>query len=147
MLRDDGTNSSSVSPGIQAPYEVTSTLDYAVETEIQVVGASQPCFDITTIRTSANWSGYKAVVCFGSVSIRKIESTHSANVVIASVVFDPKTDWHTYRLEAKGTTLRLLIDRNQVLQVNDNTYLSGGSLGMNSFQTQLNVRSYKVFAI
>jgi hypothetical protein len=63
------------------------------------------------------------------------------------MVFDPNTNWHTYRLEVKGTTLRLLIDGNQVLQVQDTTYLSGGKLGLNSFQTELNVRSYKVFAI
>jgi hypothetical protein len=142
MLHDNGTNSSPATPGIAAPYEVTGISDYAVETEIQAITTGQPCFDITTIRTNANWFGYKAVVCQGVAVLEKVGIS-----ALIETVFDPKTDWHTYRLEAKGSSIRLLVDGKLLLQADDSMYSSGGKLGISSFQTRLNVKSYKVFAI
>ena len=155
VLGEDGTNSSLVAPGIVAPYEVTQTSDYAIEVEMQAVAGS-PCFDISTIRASISnneWLGYKAVICNGKVIIEKgniggsFAGSYYVYDVIAQTPFNPGNSWHKYRLEAKGTTIRLLIDDKQVLQANDSTYLSGGKLGLNSYQTQLKVKSFKVLAI
>jgi len=118
--------------------------------------AGSPCFDISTIRASISnneWLGYKAVICNGKVIIEKgniggsFAGSYYVYDVIAQTPFNPGNSWHKYRLEAKGTTIRLLIDDKQVLQANDSTYLSGGKLGLNSYQTQLKVKSFKVLAI
>ena len=66
---------------------------------------------------------------------------------LGQVRFDVGNNWHTYRLEAKGTKLSFLIDGKTLLEVNDSRYSSGGQLGFKSYETQLNIRSFKVIKL
>ncbi|HEY6405857.1 MAG TPA: hypothetical protein VIY29_00160, partial [Ktedonobacteraceae bacterium] len=68
------------------------------------------------------------------------------NDVLTQTPFDPQNNWHIYRLEAKGTRLRLYVDGGLSLETNDNRYLTGGQMGLKSNYTQLEVSSFKVIA-
>lgn len=154
MIYNTGTDSGAVSPTLIAPYQVKGTGNYAIEVRMQVLaGPFNGCFDITTLRASIageDWVGYKAVVCENTVSI---ETGSIGSLVghlpqtLKSTSFDPKKDWHIYRFEAKGTALSLLIDNKLVLVVQDSTYLSGGLLGLHSYETELNISSFKVIPL
>ena len=62
-------------------------------------------------------------------------------------LYDPKTDWHTYRAEFKGNTIRLLVDGATVVETSDNRHLTGGGIGLWCKTAQINVRSFKVVAL
>jgi hypothetical protein len=58
------------------------------------------------------------------------------------------TDWHTYRLEARGNNLKLFIDGALRMEMTDNQHLSSGRVGLFSwYSAQINVRSFKVIAV
>ena len=149
ILHNDGTDSSGNSPTIVAPYQVEGITDYAVEIHMQVItGAS--CFDVTTLRASGSgniWQGYKATICSGNAYIDAGTITGNSFDQMAQVHFNVGTTWHTYRFEVKGTRLSYLIDGNLIVGVNDSRYASGGLLGFKSYETQLNISSFKVFAL
>jgi len=42
--------------------------------------------------------------------------------------FEPGGEWHTYRVEAKGNEIRLLVDGDVLAEVVDNKYLDGGQV-------------------
>src|SRR5207249_690241 len=103
-----------------------------------------PCFDACTVRgtsTSDGWHGYKGVACNGEVRIQANDDT------LTKTPFDPGTAWHVYRLEVKGTRLRFYVDRGLLLETNDNRYLTGGQVGLESNGTQLEVSSFKVITV
>jgi serine/threonine protein kinase len=152
MLISDGTyadtNGSQLSPTIEPPYQVSETSDYAVEVRIQQV-SGQGCFDAAVIRGSVvsdGVQGYRlAIGCYGGASIY---AAHGSTLnQLAHVDFNPGNGWHIYRLEAQGTTIRAFIDGLQILEVNDNLYLSGGVVGIKSVSTQIDVSSFKVIAL
>lgn len=152
MLVSDGTyqdtNGSQISPTIEPPYQVKETSDYAVEVRIQQLGG-QGCFDAVVLRGSVatdGVQGYRFTIgCYGGATIY---AAHGSSLnQIAHVDFDPGNTWHTYRLEAKGTSITAFIDGIQVLGVTDATYLSGGVLGMKSEATQIDVSSFKVIVV
>src|SRR5215213_1886228 len=62
----------------------------------------------------------------------------------AKAKFNPRKSWHLYRVEADGNKIKLLIDGAVIAEGVDNTYLSGGQVGLWSNEVQLNVRSSKV---
>ncbi|HYT46172.1 MAG TPA: hypothetical protein VEP90_27835, partial [Methylomirabilota bacterium] len=66
---------------------------------------------------------------------------------LASAPFDPGSAWHTYRVEIKGNTIKLLIDGGVKIDTTDNTNLSGGQVGFWSQEVQLNIRSFKIIAL
>jgi hypothetical protein len=149
MLRSDGTDSTSNSPTIVAPYQVEGRTDYAVEANMQVE-AGIGCFDVTTMRATGLgnvWQGYKVTICGGKAEINAGNIAGISYDSFAHVSFDAGNVWHTYRFEARGTMLSLMIDSKLALGVNDSRYASGGKLGFKSSATRLNVGSFKVFAL
>jgi hypothetical protein len=62
-------------------------------------------------------------------------------------VFDPASNWHTYRVEVKGNIVRLRIDGFTMASVNDNHSLAPGHVGLWSNNYQLEVRSFKVIKL
>jgi len=66
---------------------------------------------------------------------------------IAKAKFNPGKDWHLYRVDADGNTLKLLIDGAVIAKGVDNKYLSAGQVGLWSDGVQLNVRSFKVLRL
>jgi hypothetical protein len=67
--------------------------------------------------------------------------------VMDTVPFDPGDAWHTIRLEVKGDTVKLLIDGGSVIQEVDNTYLTGGVIGIFDRGCQVNIRAFSVSAL
>jgi hypothetical protein len=64
---------------------------------------------------------------------------------IAATPFNPSTDWHIYRLEARADALRLMIDGSTVLEGTDNRQLDGRKVGIFcTSNAQVNVRNFKV---
>lgn len=57
------------------------------------------------------------------------------------------SDWHTYRLEVQGNSIRVLLDGTVVIETSDNRYLSPGQVGLWSQGTQVNVRRFSVIAL
>ncbi len=136
------------SPTIEPSYQVKETSDYAVEVRIQQLGGAG-CFDAAVIRgsiASDGVQGYRlAIGCFGGATLY---AAHGSSLnQLAHVDFDPGNTWHTYRLEAKGTSISAFIDGIQVFGVNDATYLSGGIIGIKSQATQIDVSSFMVIAV
>lgn len=143
VLLNDGTGQQyDPQPTIVAPYIVDSTNDYAVESRIRVVRGN-PAFDAGSVRGSASsngWTGYKIVINNGQAAIASNSDT------LTQTPFDPGITPHLYRLEVKGTRLRLYIDGGLSLEANDNRYLTGGQTGLKSFGTQLEVTSFKIYS-
>jgi hypothetical protein len=149
MLHNDGTDSSGTTPTIVASYQVEGITDYAVEVNMQVVAGGN-CLDVTTIRASESvrgWQGYKVTMCNGAIFIVAGNISITDSDQLALTRFDVGNAWRTYRFEAKGTRLSLFIDGKLVLGADDSRYSSGGKLGLKSELTQLNISSFKVFAL
>ncbi len=54
------------------------------------------------------------------------------------------TDWHRYRVEASGNTIRFLIDGIVVLEAVDDRYLGPGRVGLWSDRAQVTVRNFRL---
>jgi hypothetical protein len=67
--------------------------------------------------------------------------------VMDSIPFAPSDAWHTIRLEVKGDTVKVLIDGGSVIQEVDNTYLTGGVVGIFDRGCQVNIRAFTVSAL
>lgn len=142
-----------------APYKLDTTPDYAVEAQMQFVSCAydHDCGFGVFLR----WSGQGGYVGGmdamnygkGYAGIADIHTDHAyvcptcGYSPIKYTDYTPGTDWHTYRVEVKGNDLKLFIDGALVIEVTDNTYLSGGQVGVESYNVQINVRSFKVIAL
>lgn len=145
MLVNDGTNDTQ-SAYIAAPFQPGIT-DYAVETEIQFVRGegSSRSFGIVARASEdggywTGWSSYYGGALIGA-------GRDYGDTVIAEADFEPDNDWHTYRLEVRGNSLRLLIDGSVIIETLDNGFLTAGSVGLWSYNAQINVRSFAVIAL
>jgi serine/threonine protein kinase len=158
VLLNDGTNGN-VSAGqtITPPNQLGGISDYALETTIQVVSYSggynpQFGFALRGSTVSNNWQGYATAIAYlnaqnyGNTCNVQITS-EDYNTQLIKTPFDPGKGRHTYRFEAKGTLLRFFIDGGNVLEVNDNRYLTGSLLGLWCYQAQLSVTSFKIIAL
>jgi len=152
MLVNDGTNGRASE--ILAPFQ-PSVGDYAVEAEIQMVGGGTWCMSFGVFARGDEGTGYSAGIgtdssnCQGLARIAPGSGLGPTNQspILASQAFDPGTDWHTYRLEVQGNTIRLLIDGAVTVEAVDNRYLSPGDVGLWTDGTQINVRSFKVISL
>lgn len=136
-LLNDGTQSGTV----VAPYQVEGTVNYAVEVRLRVIRNST-CFSISLRGTSVTEDkAYKGGVCMG---VARIEVNRD---ILATTPFDDGNAWHIYRVEVKGTTIRLFIDGGLATQTQENRYLSGGQVWLGSYYTELDVSSFKVIAL
>jgi len=62
--------------------------------------------------------------------------------------FNPGTDWHTYRLEVRGSDLRLLVDGDLLLEASDGAGTGeGGQIGLWSQGVALTVRRVAVIGL
>jgi hypothetical protein len=156
MLTNDGSNTSN--SWIPAPYQVQGTNDYTVEVKLQVV-KSRPCdggacygFGIG-VRNSSK-GGYSSAVfsgccgcCPTNAQILAFTQSSGSTDSLVQQAFDPGTDWHTYRVEVQGNTIRFLVDGRPLLTTQDNRFLTGSTVGLSSIGWQLTVSSFKVIAL
>lgn len=121
-----------------APYR-PSTPDYAVEAEFQWVrftgtgtnGFGPVARNNLLVRATTDGFGGWTLHLWG----------------IAQRDFVPGGGWRSYRIEAKGNSVRVLVDGAQVVSAVDNHYLTPGQVGIWSNGIQVNVRSFKVTAL
>ncbi len=64
--------------------------------------------------------------------------------VIKATAFKPGYDWHTYKVEVKGTKIKLFVDGGLMFSGQDNRFLAGGRVGLWSYRTQVSVKSFAV---
>jgi hypothetical protein len=161
QLLNDGSNEYA-NVWTKAPYQLGDTADYAVEADIQVVSVADPQFDgfgivvrnsggASASASASSQAGYKAGIdgqtgyVGGPLEAARITRPGPYGPKpIAKAKFDPGKEWHLYRVEADGNTIRFLIDGAVIAKGVDNTYLSGGQVGLWSKGVQLNVRSFKI---
>ncbi len=147
MLVNDGTGGNSL---VIAPFQ-PPTSDYAVEADFQVLGLPSDRQVGIVIRREGN-AGYGAGVWHNNPpsSIRPtgvMETYLSApGGALMTRTFDPGRNWHTYRFEAQGNNLRLLIDGTRWLQATDNRFLSPGEIALRA-STQASFRSFKIIQL
>src|SRR6266567_2479738 len=157
LLLNDGTQSNSI---ILAPYNPgnSNIADYAVETVIQFVRHSDEgalggldSFGVI-VRSPDGQKGYEFSACAsagffscGSNSVEIFISNGSQNIAENPYV-PQKGSTHTFRMEVKGNKIKVLIDSRLFLQATDNTFLSGGQVGLFSNRSQITIRSFTVTA-
>jgi hypothetical protein len=152
-LVNDGSGQYSRFEPIIAPPVLEGTPNYAAEAVIRVTRAQGSSFGLV-VRADGKGGGYAGGVGSGWRSTSGISDlqgwwgTNDLSMrLVEGLVFDPGSEWHTYRLEARGNVLRLLVDGSILAEVTDNTYLSGGRVGLWCNEYQVEVRSFEVVAI
>ena len=142
LVNDGSSYSEQPDPTILAPYTMTTTSNYAVETTVHVI-AGWPCFDVALrgASTPDGWHGYKAAVCDQKIRLQ------ADNALLATVPFNPGTIWHTYRFEVKDSHLTFFVDGHPLAETQDTRYHTGGQVGLKSYGTQLEIRSFQVIAL
>lgn len=134
---------------IKAPFAPSNVNNYAVEAEIQLVNAEGTGFGI--VARAAENAGYRIGVrvgcCPRAAVIADSGNRFNYGQDIASTEFQPGNEWHTYRVEVQGNTVRLLIDGNVMTEATVNQFLTGGEVGLFSISSQINVRSFRVIAL
>ncbi len=155
MLTNDGSNTTN--SWIMSPYQAQGTNDYAVEAEIQIAKplgttSSEANTGFGVQARNSSRGAYSAriwVDCCVTVHAQLTAYTRVSNSTdtLTDASFTPDTDWHTYRIEVQGNTIRFLLDGHPLLTAQDNRYLTGSGIGMWSSGVQITVRSVKVIAL
>ena len=138
MLVTDGSSDSFA----VAPVDLTGYQDYAVECEVQIIDPT----DETTLLLMArmiNGTGYYGG--FDGLQSRMVVGYDATE--LAGVGFFLDDEWHTYRLEVRGNTIRLFLGQAEVARAMDNHELEPGTVGIYCGSGQINVRSFKVTAL
>jgi Domain of Unknown Function (DUF1080) len=142
-LLSDGT----ASGALAAPYDPGDAGDYAVEAEVRLAPADCGGRPFGVFARSAAWGAYWAGPdCAGSVGIWGGDGP-TPGAAKAEAPFAPGGGWHTYRLEARGTELRLLVDGALVLETHEARVLADGRVGVFSGGEQVTVRRFAVIAL
>lgn len=152
MLLNDGSNNNAEegAPTIVAPCQLGNTVNYTVEAQIKVVNHGyNACFGIDARgSTTANgWQGYIGGMFYGCGAyspMLAIAPDLTASPWLAKIPYDPGNGTHIYRLEVNGNNITFSIDGTQYLAITDNEHLSGGQVGLWSYEVQLNVSSFEV---
>jgi hypothetical protein len=155
ILANDGSGALN-GPWIAAPYQ-PQTADYAVEAEIQIVRVNQvECSGgAGLIARATDDAGYAAGVVYGldacedlhlRIGTRARPGVYGGSPIADTKNFSPGASWHTYRLEVKGTSVRLLVDGTLMAEGTDDRYRDAGRIGIWSDGTQVNVRRFAVVA-
>jgi hypothetical protein len=142
MLVDDGTGNGNI---IVPPFQA-AVPDYAVETQIQIVSTGCCGHSFGPVLRGdgkSNDTNYRGAMVDGGSSARILRGGDT----LASKDFSAGKNAHTYRIEAKGNTLKYSIDGAVVLEATDNRFLTGGQVGIWVYGDQLNVRSFQVVAL
>jgi hypothetical protein len=143
MLVNDGSVDNSV---IASPYN-SQVADYAVEAEIQGVGTASGSGSFGVFERGEASDKYYAADVWPAGG-RTFIVSYPGDAILVDRPFSAGNDWHTYRLEARGNQLKVLIDGAEALQATDNKYLDGRVNGLWEYSSiQFNVRSFRVVGL
>jgi len=163
MLVNDGTGQFPKSGLIKSPFQPDNA-NYAVEAEIQAIDSSNTSggcaarFGIIVRaqqqqeQLAGYLAGHTSSNCSDSgstIAIASWESSADLRNISPLVIgrFAKDTDWHKYRVEVQGDTIRLIIDDLFVLGTADIRFLAPGLIALWSDSTAINVRSFKVIEL
>ncbi|MDQ2830362.1 MAG: hypothetical protein M3Y74_15115 [Chloroflexota bacterium] len=141
MLVNDGSQKDT----IIAPYHPGHIANYAVVAEVQMPGQCNDDIGILArfISSQGYWGG---IHCLDFAAIWAGNFPWDDNRLI-NQNYALDQDWHTFRLEVQGNTVKFLIDGATLAQTTDNRYLDGRGVGVFSLGTQIDIRSFKVIAL
>ena len=161
LLVNDGS-AINPQPWLAAPYQPEDDT-YAVEAEIRVRGLTREWCDQTFGVVAGTggmvWGGGVIFGCDGvPPRVRITEATDWSNGFhkdpeVAAKVFDPGEGWHTYRVEVRGQSVRLLIDGEPILEAAAAAAADGqaapapGQVGLWSQAVLLAVRRFAVLPL
>jgi hypothetical protein len=152
IIVNDGTEFGSIMAPLKPGRE--GVANYLVEAEIQVIGEGRDSSFGIVVRSNY-YAGYIFSTGGGLfyvdhhsavISVNECPTCYSSEI-LAESNFGIENEWHTYRVEVFGNELRLLIDGREFVHVTDNRFLEGGDVGLWSFNTQIQVRNFRVEAI
>jgi hypothetical protein len=140
LVTDGSENSIAV-----APYDPGVRSDYAVEAEIQAIDPrAVSCYlEARLINGEGYWGGYTGGSWDSDCYMRL---GFGSNQVANSGQFIVNGDWHLYRLEVSGNSIRLLFDGSEVVRAMDNRQLEPGTVGI-FCDGQVNIRAFRVIAL
>jgi DNA-binding CsgD family transcriptional regulator len=160
QLLSDGTNTD---PGqwLLAPFHPGDVTDYAVEMDAEVIGWTG-----TNICLLCSFDGSYGIAARvtggdgGYAAGRHVTGSTTAD--LASELWRRnKNDWnslsarkgdlpsgrHVHRIEVQGNQVRYLVDGVVMDEATDNSFLTGGQIGLWSNKAQLTVYSFKVIKL
>lgn len=147
-LLNDGTDSDGE---VRAPYRPGDwgIADYAVEAEIQVQkGLGGDNYFGFRVRRDSNEGWYACYVAEGwGAYCYAVDRRRGDKEVLRSERFTPGEEWHTYRVEVQGNSIKFFIDGRQWLATTDNRFLFGGEVSLRCGGVQLAVRSFRIIAL
>jgi hypothetical protein len=138
MLVTDGSSDSFA----VAPVDLTGHPDYVVECEVQIVDPEAKT-DVLLMARMINGTGYYGG--FDGSASRMATGYGSGELSSSGFVLDG--NWHTYRLEVRGNTIKLLFEQAEVARAVDNRALEPGTVGIYCAGGQICVRSFRVVAL
>lgn len=156
MLVNDG---SSGSPAFAAaPFQVPEP-NYAVEVELQ--WSREGSSFGTVVRGGDDggyWIGYgntchenwNLAIWSGAVPLEPSTGMcglREGNLIYEEVGADLDSEWHLYRIEVQGNSIRVFIDGTEVVETSDNRYLTPGEVGVWSQDGQVSIRRFSVIAL
>lgn len=138
MLLNDGSNGNE-SNWVAAPWDLgkMGVSDYAVEAEIQRVRLSCSSSYGIVVRT-----GYGAGYQGCPPQFAAIRTITGDTLVYRGAEINE--EWHSYRVEVTGNSIKFFIDGSLTVQALDNRYLAGGRVGLWGMNAQVSVRNFKV---
>jgi len=155
QLLFDGAGSSA----IIAPIRLVNRLNYAVEATIQTTGQHGNYNDGygfgLVFRAKKGFDVYPhpgAPSALGAGMVQSVAAisgvwVYAEDNKLASTNFDPGTAWHTYRVEVRGNSIRLLIDGQLACHVKSNQFLGNPRVGLYSIESEIGVGSFKVYGL
>lgn len=155
MLVSNGTGPGSNNNFIpvQAQY-VPTTANYAVEAEIQTIeNTVYGNYGLAVRATNDNKEGYVGLVGrwgnWTASNICYLNSFYgSSDCKAPGQVYSADANWHTYRVEAKGNTINLLVDNSLITTLPDDRYLNADRVGIFTADAeQIQVRNFKVLKL
>lgn len=151
MLTHDGTGLN-VSVAF-APVDTGDIVDYAVEAEIQFVRdqgkGGFPMFGIVA-RSDGAEGGYLADVKVANGPAAELQTLQGApfnSTHLVEKAITPDDRWHKYRLEVEGNRLRFFIDGGLYVETTSSAFHEGNKVGVASYLTEINVRSFMVIRL
>jgi hypothetical protein len=138
MLVTDGSSDSFA----VAPVDLTGHPDYAVECEVQILDPSAGT-DVVLMARMINGTGYWGG--FAGSEAQMVVGYGQGDLGASSFVLD--SNWHKYRLEVRGNTVKLFLEQAEVARAVDNRALEPGTVGIYCAGGQICVRSFRVVAL
>jgi hypothetical protein len=146
MLVNEGHQSSYDGWGstwLEAPYNPADDglANVAVEMELQIV-RHEGCSSFGLVVRGAYQAGIHRC---GRGTV--IKSKDNRDIEERRVLPDSDSEWHVYRVEARGNTIRILLDGAMIARATDNRFLEPGPAGMWADKIQVSVRAFRVIAL